>query len=61
MIFFLTNYLYAKWNGRRDLMNRIKPISRLTDGPVNILVDGAMDIIVVEKQAIQSLGISRNK
>jgi len=42
-------------------MNRIKPISRLTDGPVNILVDGAMDIIVVEKQAIQSLGISRNK
>lgn len=38
------------WNGQLDLMNRIKPISRLTDGPVNILVVAAMDIIVKNKQ-----------
>lgn len=44
---FLTDYSYAMWNGQLDLMNRIKPISRLTDGPVNILVVAAMDIIVV--------------
>lgn len=50
MIFFLTDYSYAMWNGQLDLMNRIKPISRLTDGPVNILVVAAMDIIVKNKQ-----------